>query len=148
MTSTADRFWAKVSVGCLDDCWIWTACRNEDNYGQFRFRGQMQLAHRVAFEFYFGEFDLSKCVLHDCDNPPCCNPWHLFLGTQRENIADRNRKGRTAHTFGERNGRFKLSADYHHEIIRLRLEGATLRELADLYGVSQSLIWLVCNGRA
>lgn len=108
--NAADRFWPKVRVAAPDDCWEWTASRTPTDYGRFsRGRGGAgwEYAHRVAWLLTHGSIPRGMCVLHACDNPPCVNPSHLFLGTQLENIADRTRKGRSA---GQPNAPGRLAA--------------------------------------
>lgn len=93
-------FWTWVEVGTDDECWPYTGHRDRDGYGRFRRQG----AHRVAFRIANG-YEAEESVLHNCDNRACCNPRHLYEGTQQENIRDRVTRGRSA--TGARNGRFK-----------------------------------------
>jgi hypothetical protein len=76
-------------------CWPWTGGRNKDGYGRFHGKPK-QLAHRVVYNESVGPVPDGICVLHSCDNPPCCNPRHLFLGTLLDNNRDAVRKGRNA----------------------------------------------------
>lgn len=89
-------------------------------------------------------------VCHRCDNPPCCNPAHLFLGSNRDNVDDMVKKGRApgGTSKGEAHGGSKLSDAKVLEIRRIWGEGKTKqRELAALYGVDQQVIWSVVNRR-
>jgi hypothetical protein len=106
------RFWLKVDrSGGPTACWPWVAIAMNKGYGLFHVNGRNQYAHRVAWELTYGpipddEDDNPLWVLHDCpggDNPACCNPAHLFLGTAADNTRDMMRKGR--HATGARHGR-------------------------------------------
>lgn len=88
-----ERFWAKVEKG--PDCWEWKAFRNK-GYGKFTYNGRMYLAHRLSWILTNGPIPDGLGVLHSCDNPPCVNPDHLFLGTQLDNMRDASNKGRCA----------------------------------------------------
>lgn len=87
-----ERFFAKVRK--TNRCWIWVGHRTRDGYGYFSIRKQMILAHRYAWTYFHQEIPKELSVLHRCDNPPCVNPKHLFLGTQRDNMMDMIAKGR------------------------------------------------------
>ena len=81
----------------IGPCMVWNGHRNVHNYGQKRIKGRMWLLHRYAWQWANGPIPEGMCVCHACDNPPCVNPDHLWLGTQLENIRDRERKGRNGH---------------------------------------------------
>lgn len=87
-------------------CLVWIGRRDKDGYGQISVCGRPMRAHRVAWVLANGPIPRGLCVLHSCDNPPCVNvrEGHLFLGTNTENMADRDAKGRQAK--GLRNGAF------------------------------------------
>lgn len=95
-----ERFWTKVDKS--GECWIWTGYVTRTGYGRCNRAFGNGYAHRAAWEFAHGAVPDGLFVCHHCDNPPCCNPEHLFIGTQTDNISDRDRKGRTAR--GERSG--------------------------------------------
>lgn len=94
----ATRFWRKVKRGPPDECWPWTGRRGGRGYGRVGSCG----AHRLAWELTNGAIPAGLWVLHRCDNPPCVNPSHLWLGTHADNMADMRAKGRSAR--GDRHG--------------------------------------------
>jgi len=144
---TKARFWSKVNRGGPDECWEWQAYRitQRGGYGHIRWkvdgRWAMVRAHRVAWELTHGPAgDLG--VLHACDNPPCCNPAHLFLGTQQSNMRDKIRKGR--HLRGEQAPGARLTADDVRRIRRLYANGnISQRAIAERYAVGQGLISMI-----
>lgn len=100
--TTEERFWPKVDIREVEECWEWMAFRDKDGRGLFyvdRYRGN-DAAHRVAWELTWGKIPEGLIVRHFvCDNPPCCNPFHLALGTMADNTADMMRKGRNGGQF-------------------------------------------------
>lgn len=99
---TSETFWAWVQRGEANDCWEWQGARlpvrrfpGAFSYGRLAWQGRHTYAHHVAWLLTNGPIPSRLWVLHRCDNPPCCNPSHLFLGTAQDNVADRERKGRT-----------------------------------------------------
>lgn len=87
------RFWCKVRK--TDGCWLWIAGAEASGYGAFGVTLHRRVrAHVVSMMLHLGTVDLGACVLHKCDNPPCVNPEHLFLGSRADNMADKKQKGR------------------------------------------------------
>lgn len=152
--SLEQRFWSKVQRTGPDECWLWQAHRTRSGYGHFSTwvsdHNKVTVAHRMAWTLTNGAIPAGLCVCHRCDNPPCCNPSHLFLGTQRENIADMDAKGR-AHRVrlpGSKNHQAKLTEALVVDIRRCHGRGETAVALAKQYGVSDVLIGLVVSRRA
>lgn len=99
---TIRRFWSHVDKSGTHGswngtpCWIWNKCTDDDGYGSIRIGNKTYLSHRISFEITNGDIMPNKQVLHHCDNPPCCNPDHLFQGTHADNMRDMASKGRSA----------------------------------------------------
>lgn len=91
-----ERFWSKVDTSAgLFECWPWTGGSDEHGRGTFRLDGRVRNAPAVALELALGRvLQPGMSALHTCDNPPCCNPAHLYEGTQQQNIADMVARGR------------------------------------------------------
>ncbi len=94
MEETAiDRFLQRLIV-TSDNCWEWQGQRLGNGYGRFNYRSTQELAHRFSFRTFKGEIPKDKIVCHKCDNKPCVNPSHLWLGTYKDNTQDGIKKGR------------------------------------------------------
>lgn len=140
MKPIAERLWAKTNKGEPNECWEWQGTRHPKGHGQIgRGRRQDGLAytHVVAWEVTYGPVPSGTYVCHRCDNPPCVNPRHLFLGTPADNTRDMIKKQR--HSFGERHAS-KLTEDDVIKIRRLLAEGMTQQAVADRFSVSRSMI--------
>jgi hypothetical protein len=157
-SSLANRFLAKIVVGeTLNDCWSWTGSIDNHGYGRIQRGGRdggILRASRASWIIHFGEPPLGMEVCHECDNPICSNPLHLFLGTHAENMADAARKGRhrkrmligIPNNVGESNGKAKLSDGQIFEIRMMVSTGISQRQVADLYGVRQTHISRIIRG--
>jgi len=143
--TTWNRFWAKVSPSTpATGCWEWTAHCFPTGYGQFWHNGNTSLAHRTAYALTRGPIPEGMHVLHTCDNRRCVNPWHLELGTNADNIADKVAKGRQLR--GTRIPWARLTeADVRS--MRALYPAHTYQELSDLFGVSISTVGHVINRR-
>jgi hypothetical protein len=148
MTTVEERFWSKVKIGGPDDCWEWQASLRKDGYGRFNINGVTLKSSRVAYELGIGPIPEGQGVLHTCDNPPCCNPRHLFPGTQRDNADDMVSKGRQ--TIGERHPNHKLTES---QVIEIRQRWADEKprpkqqQLADEYRVTSPHISYIVSGK-
>lgn len=151
VTDQSERFWSKVNK--TGDCWLWMGSVYPYGYGCFYIgrrvtgrRGGMTPAHRVAYELTFGPIPQGQCVLHHCDNPPCCRPDHLFLGTDADNSADKVLKRR--HVFGVISPQHKLTDTDVQSIRRQSASGIANRTLAKRFHVSQPTISLIVRHKA
>jgi len=86
------RFHSKIIK--TDSCWIWDAAKNNKGYGLFQENNNRWLAHRYSYTIHNGEIPQGMFVCHECDNPPCVNPKHLWLGDNSTNMKDAYKKGR------------------------------------------------------
>ncbi len=90
-----DRLWEKVEQKSRSECWPWISPSvHKFGYGLLYDGKKQTTAHRVAYQLIFGALSSESCVLHHCDNPACCNPWHMFIGSKGDNIRDAVSKGR------------------------------------------------------
>lgn len=144
------RFWDKVEVGSKDDDWLWTASTTRDGYGTLRIKGRSCRANRLAYHIANPGWPLDSDlhVLHECDNPSCVNPKHLYLGTHQENMRDRTKKGRTATNRIQITWRNKGKlAEFAPEIKRRALAGENPDSLAQEYKVSVHYIYQIKSGK-
>lgn len=134
--SAEERFWEKVDKS--KECWMWKAnTKKRSGYGRFWYQGRNVFAHRFSWMLAFGVLDDKKLrVLHKCDTPGCVNPQHLFLGTDTENIADRDSKGRMA--WGERNGNRKLTAE---QVLQIRDGSDSVGAVAHRFQIDRTQVY-------
>ncbi len=135
------RFWSYIlQPNDPNCCWPWQGQVDANGYGRFNWRrGETQLAHRLSYRLAHGELPVDRFVCHRCDNPPCINPAHLFLGTQLDNMRDAAAKGRTASPDrrGEEVNTAKLSTT---DVVFIRGATATTAEVAALFDISQAQV--------
>lgn len=151
-TPLDQRLLQRREVDAETGCWEWTGTRLRFGYGQIYVSGKMKLAHRMAWETWKGPIPVGIQVLHACDNAPCFNPDHLFLGTPADNVEDMDAKGRGNRPGlgqrpperaprGERNRHAKLT---ERDVLVIRAdETRTRSQLARAFGVSPQTIWQI-----
>lgn len=147
-----ERFWEKVDKtsghGPNGDCWVWMRPTHRQ-YGRFtldRSRRQVR-AHRMAWELSFGAIPDGLVVCHHCDNPPCVNPAHLFVGTQLDNAVDRDAKQRWQPLVGEEHPEAKLRREAVCAMRYLRrAHGLTFVVLGRAYGIAPVTANRICKG--
>lgn len=145
-----DRIYQHIDKKSEADCWNFTGFKNKDGYGVIgTIPGKSEGAHRVMYKLEKGEIPENMVVMHTCDNPSCCNPNHLILGTQAENILDMTNKDRGVYQKGENNHFSKLSENQVEEI-RLSYTGkrGDKTKLAKKYNVRITTISNIINGKS
>lgn len=130
--SPLERFFSFIKVDPITKCWIWTGALSGE-YGSF----DNDRAHRFIFNECIADVPDGIMVPHRCDNPPCCNPYHLFLGNGVDNAQDMLLKGRGNKPFGENNGSARLT---EREVIAIRADGRNRHEVARTFQVSVTTI--------
>lgn len=142
-----DRLFKWIRVGSITECWPWTGAKTKHGYGRINIAGRVAKAHRATYRELVGNVPDDADVCHVCDNPPCCNPHHLFLGDARLNAQDMVSKGRHKHCvfYGERHPSAKLSAE---QVERIRSSVEPSRVLSHRHGVSMTTIQNIRNGTA
>jgi len=127
-------------------CWLWSGAKNKGGYGTLTVGSRTDasrttmLAHRYSYSIHKGSFDKKLCVLHRCDNPPCVNPNHLFLGTRLDNHTDMVGKGRRVDLRGEQRPNHKLTQRQVTHIKSLLESGTHQTVIAKKFGVNQTLV--------
>jgi len=147
-----ERFWSKVDRRDENSCWEWTRGKVKEGYGRFKLNGKQVSAHRLAYSLTYGEAPSGLYVCHRCDNRSCCNPSHLFLGTNQDNQLDCVAKGRSAvHRLisidrrGINNGRAKLTEDQVCGIMARYLMGISQRQISREYNISSGRVSDIVN---
>lgn len=129
---TIDRFWDRVDQS--GDCWEWARGRSKAGYGVVKILGVRQ-AHRVAYTLEVGPIPNGLLVCHHCDNPPCCNPDHLFIGTDADNSADSAKKLRS----------YKLHKNDVERVLNILRCGEKQQPIADYFDVCRNTISKIKN---
>lgn len=134
--------WDKVKVGKPNECWPWLGRKGNKGYGVYVVDGACRKVHRLAYAERVGPIPAGKLVCHSCDNPPCCNPAHLFVGTAADNSADMVAKNRQAMNLDH--GLAKLN---EQEVKAIRADRRKTPTIASQYGVSASTVYRIKTGR-
>lgn len=131
----AEMFWQRV-LKRESGCWEWTGAIGLFGYGNLTFKQVSRNAHKVAYELVHGDVPAGMFVLHRCDNPPCCNPEHLYVGTQNDNMQDRARRGRAG---------IKLTTEQAKDIFVRCRNGSDYTTVAKEFGVTRRTIALIAR---
>lgn len=151
--AASTRLLSRVANKSDSECWEWTGRRTVHGYGvlDMRERGgkraRPRLAHRLIYEHFIGPLAADLVVCHRCDNPPCCNPAHLFIGTQADNVRDMIEKGRKASLKPRRGSEANFSKLTEAQVREILQSKETLRALGQRYGVSSTAIQYIRSGR-
>lgn len=149
--NTPDDFWSRVNKNgpvhpiLGTPCWLWTGALVEKGYGEVGYHGKRWYTHRLAYYLTHGEIPEDKDVCHHCDNPPCCNPEHLWADTREGNMKDAVSKGRIAH--GSEHYAAKLTEANVAEIRKRVAAGEKQVALATEFGVSFQQISSIVSGK-
>jgi len=141
-----NRFWKWVMPEPNSGCWLWLGSCGAQHYGQFQFHGQVYVTHRISWMLHNGPIPDGLFILHKCDNPPCVNPQHLFLGTKKDNKLDCIAKDR--HVRGERNPWAKLTESKVREIRELWQQGSTQTQIAKDFSMDLKHIWSIVHHKS
>ena len=128
----------------VNGCWIWQRSKDKDGYGYIKAKGirSAYKAHRLSYKIFNGEITDGLFVCHKCDNPSCCNPEHLFLGTAQENKHDSIIKDR--HATGSRCHKSKITKEQAIYILKSSLSAP---KLASEYGIHRNSIYALRSGK-
>src|SRR3990167_3442392 len=151
---TVSRFWSKIKK--TSTCWLWTGFLNDAGYGIISIGCVLIRAHRFSWELHFSPIPDGLLVCHHCDNPPCVNPAHLFLGTKRDNARDMVAKGRhvVGGTHCGSDGKWKHGTDHWRakmneanieELRNLRAHGWSLLALGQRFGITIGAVSMIAN---
>lgn len=151
---TLDRLLAKVDK--TETCWLWKGCKTNTGYGMIRIAGKTKLVHRISYELHVGKIPTGLHILHRCDTPLCCNPGHLYPGTDADNTADRLSRGRGA-TGSRCHARKPIYGEAAHnsrlkevDVIYIREQaalGVSAGDLGTMFGIHSATISCIVRGK-
>jgi len=153
--NTADVLWNKVDKRGEDECWEWKGFKNHSGYGRTWINDKGYYAHRVIYSLvYPNTINLNAptsqnetgFLLHTCDNPSCCNPNHLWVGTHADNMADKAAKGRSPDFSGGKGPRCKLTMEQARKARLLRKNGMTILQLMEKFNLSRASMKTLLRG--
>lgn len=130
-----------------ENCIEFKGSKDEAGYGLKTVNGKTRRVTRLVWEHYNGEIPPKMFVCHTCDNPSCINPFHLFLGTNSDNMKDMYAKGRGNNFFKDKNPLRKLTKEQVAEIKNLLANGITQQEIANMFKVDRTLISQIKLGK-
>lgn len=141
-------FWKKIRIGQDNECWLWTGSLTSWGYGDCHYGGRRTNASRIAYIITYGEIPEGFVVCHSCDTPACCNPKHLWVGTQADNLRDCRVKGRARYLTGAMHHRStaKLTPELVQQSKALYASGISQTRIALLFGVHSSTISRAVRG--
>jgi hypothetical protein len=143
-----ERFWRGVDKNGPNGCWIWKGARISTGYGAIRSKKDTWMTHRVAWTITNGPIPKGKVACHKCDNPICCNPDHLFIGTAMDNVKDMTSKGRRNDLKGEDHSKAILTAQTVRLIRFVYGNGGyTQKRLGEIFGVTKPTIQCIVENR-
>lgn len=155
--NTPEALWSKVDRRAPDECWEWQGFRNEDGYGRTWIGGKGYYAHRVIFDLANpGKIERTAprnrfgvgFLRHSCDNPPCCNPRHLLIGSQSQNMGDKIARERGPDFSEDKGPRCKLSMQQARLARQRRALGESARALAEAFGISLASMKALLAGKS
>ena len=139
------RLYDRTVLSDEKSCWLWLGCTRGIGYGAMRDGNSVRDTHRISYEVHVGPIPDGMFVLHTCDIPNCINPYHLFIGTNADNMADKKRKGRAQR--GEQVPNTYFTEDQVRAIHEKRKKGETHREIAASYGAPTGTITSILSGK-
>lgn len=146
--SSIERVLEKIEIVTESGCWLFMGHLTNKGYGVIGNDAgnskKLYSVHRKTFEYFIGEIQHGKSICHRCDVPSCCNPSHLFLGTQKDNMDDCSKKNRKA--IAEKNGKSKITTDQANLIIEYKKQGKNLKELSRNLPISYWQVCAIANG--
>jgi len=144
--NTLHDVWKKIDIKDKDDCWDWNGAKDKDEYGRMSINCILKYSHRIVYEETHGSIPSGLYILHKCNNPSCCNPNHLYIGTQYTNAKQMVFEHRQARW--NRNGQAKLNKD---GVLKIRFLYSTgeysCGDLGKIFGISRQQIYRIIKNK-